>query len=76
MKLHCNRTDCQATFEADATASSRFCGGHAVRTSEFVACPICGCTDSQWIYAADIAPAFTGSAYQQREQLRRWTQAN
>lgn len=78
MKLHCNNAGCQATFEAlpGVTASSRFCGGAAVRTREMQACPFCGRVDSQWIYAADVAPTFCGTPYQQREALKHWRNAN
>jgi hypothetical protein len=78
MILHCNNTACQHAFEAlpGVTASSRFCGGAAVRTREFQACQFCGRVDSHWIFAVDVAPTFEGTPYQQKEALRKWRLAN
>ena len=77
MKLHCNNANCQAVIIVnEATPTSRFCGGAAVRTQEMIACPTCGRVDSQWIYAEDVAPIFVGTAYQQRTAQRKWTQEN
>jgi hypothetical protein len=74
--VHCNNTNCQIAFDAEATQSSKFSGGMAVRTSEMVRCPVCERTDSQWIYAHEVAPVFEGSPFQQKEQLRKWRNAN
>jgi hypothetical protein len=41
-----------------------------------VRCPVCGRTDNQWIYAHEVAPAFEGSPFQKKEQLRKWRNAN
>jgi hypothetical protein len=72
MRLHCNRADCQATFEADGVTHQRFAGATATRTNEMVRCPVCGRVDSQWVYAANVMPAFTGGFDARKRAAREW----
>ena len=75
MKLHCNRTNCQATFEAEAERQP-FGGDTATRTKTMLACPVCGAVDSHWVYADDVAPEFTGTFDQKKRQRREWINNN
>jgi len=75
-KIHCNNTNCQATFEVDESRSSSFFGSSAVRTKEFHTCPNCGHTDSHWFYAIDEMPIFEGSEGKIRRLQNDWIEEN
>ena len=75
--LHCNRNECGATFAASAGLERfGFCGSRGTRVTTLTACPNCGTVDGHWVYAADVAPTFTGNFDSRKAAERKWLQEN
>lgn len=76
--LHCNR--CNKPFAAPKEIhAGEFCGSAAARITgweDFCTCPECGQTDSHWIFAIDVMPAFEGTNYQIEKQRKNWMRNN